>query len=63
MFVEYPSVMLNPKQVKSVTNGVAMTYREGQEGQTYRVYDNENKFLCISRITDGRLKLIKSFWS
>lgn len=63
MFEEYPSVMLNPKQVKSVTNGVAMTYREGQEGQTYRVYDNENKFLCISRITDGRLKLIKSFWS
>lgn len=63
MFAEYPSVMLNPKQVKSVTNGVAMTYREGQEGQTYRVYDNENKFLCISRITDGRLKLIKSFWS
>ncbi|MCI8520614.1 MAG: tRNA pseudouridine(55) synthase TruB [Clostridia bacterium] len=63
MFTEYPSVTLNPKQVKSVTNGVAMTYREGQEGQTYRVYDNENKFLCISRITDGRLKLIKSFWS
>lgn len=63
MFAEYPAVMLNPKQVKSVTNGVAMTYREGQEGQTYRVYDNENKFLCISRITDGRLKLIKSFWS
>ena len=63
MFEEYPSVTLNPKQVKSVTNGVAMTYREGQEGQTYRVYDNENKFLCISRITDGRLKLIKSFWS
>lgn len=63
MFAEYPSVTLNPKQVKSVTNGVAMTYREGQEGQTYRVYDNENKFLCISRITDGRLKLIKSFWS
>lgn len=63
MFEEYPSVTLNPKQVKSVTNGVAMTYREGQEGQIYRVYDNENKFLCISRITDGRLKLIKSFWS
>ena len=63
MFGEYPKIMLNPKQVKSVTNGMAMTYRRGAEGQTYRVYDENGKFLCISKITDGRLKLEKSFWN
>lgn len=62
MFMEYPAVTLNPKQVKSVTNGVSMTYR-GEEGQIYRVYDSENNFLCVSKITDGKLKLIKSFWT
>ena len=63
MFEEYPKITLNPKQVKSVTNGMAMTYRGGAEGQTYRVYDENGKFLCISKITDGRLKLEKSFWN
>lgn len=63
MFEEYLKITLNPKQVKSVTNGMAMTYRGGAEGQTYRVYDENGKFLCISKITDGRLKLEKSFWN
>ena len=62
MFEEYPKITLNPKQVKSVTNGMAMTYK-GIEGQSYRVYDENEKFLCISKITDGRLKLEKSFWN
>ncbi|MCC8160842.1 MAG: tRNA pseudouridine(55) synthase TruB [Oscillospiraceae bacterium] len=62
LFADYPSVRLNEKQVKSVTNGVRMTYN-GIEGQSYRVYDEKNKFLCISKITDGKLTLEKSFWS
>ena len=62
MFEEYPKIKLNPKQVKSVTNGVQMTYN-GKEGQSYRVYDEKNNFLCISKITDGKLKLEKSFWN
>lgn len=62
IFKEYPAVTLNPKQVKSVTNGVAMTYRDGIEGQCYRVYDSEGRFLCVSKIVDSRLKLQKAFW-
>lgn len=62
MFMEYPQIILNPKQVNSVTNGVMMTYN-GDEGQSYRVYDESGKFLCISKIIDGKLKLEKSFWS
>lgn len=62
IFEEYPAIILNPKQVKSVTNGMAMTYK-GVEGQSYRVYDENGRFLCISKITEGKLKLEKSFWS
>lgn len=63
IFDGYPAVTLNEKQVKSITNGVAMTYRAGIEGETYRIYDNEGNFLCISKMIEGRLKLQKSFWS
>lgn len=62
VFMKYPKIQLNEKQVKSVTNGIRMTYR-GVEGQTYRVYDNNNEFLCISKIEDGKLRLVKSFWN
>ncbi len=62
MFMEYPKAVLNTKQVRSITNGVAMTYR-GEEGLSYRVYDENGSFLCISKIVDGRLKLEKSFWN
>lgn len=62
MFLQYPSLTLNEKQVRSVTNGVRMSYR-GTEGQIYRVYGEDGAFLCVSQITDGRLTLIKSFWN
>lgn len=64
MFSQYPALTLNQKQVRSVTNGVMMTYRGGEaEGQRLRVYDENGKFLCVSKITDGRLKTEKSFWT
>ncbi len=61
MFEEYESVSLNPKQVRSVINGVAMTYRRA-EG-LYRVYEENGRFLCIGRIRDGKLKSEKAFWN
>ncbi|MBR0027484.1 MAG: tRNA pseudouridine(55) synthase TruB [Clostridia bacterium] len=62
LFYEYPEIILNEKQKKSVTNGVRMTYK-GRENQVYRVYDENKNFLCISKIIDGKLTLEKSFWS
>lgn len=62
IFEEYPEIILNEKQKKSVTNGVRMTYK-GRENQVYRVYDENKNFLCISKIIDGKLTLEKSFWS
>ncbi len=64
MFSQYPALTLNPKQVRSVTNGVMMTYRgEEDEGRRLRIYDENGRFLCVSKITDGRLKTEKSFWT
>lgn len=62
LFKEYPAIRLNEKQVRSVTNGVRMSW-PGDDGQIYRVYDGNDNFLCISQLSDGRLKLVKSFWS
>ena len=61
MFDEYPEILLNQKQVRSITNGIAMTY-SGNEG-LYRVYDENGRFLCIGRIRDGKLKSEKAFWN
>lgn len=62
LFEEYPKIELNEKQTRSITNGIRMSY-SGIEGQSYRLYDNSGRFLCISKCEDGRLVLEKSFWS
>ncbi len=63
LFSSLPEIHLNEKQVKSITNGVRMTWRNGQEGERYRVYAPDGRFLCISRLEDMKLVLVKSFWT
>lgn len=63
IFSEYPPIRLNEKQTRSIINGVRMTWRTGEEGQSYRLYDENGAFLCISKCIDGRLRLEKSFWN
>lgn len=62
LFSDLPAIYLNEKQERSVTNGVRMTWRNGKEGETYRVYSEDGRFLCISKISDMKLVLVKSFW-
>lgn len=63
MFYDLPAITLNEKQEKSIINGVRMTWRTGVEGETYRVYGADGRFLCISKLVDMRLVLVKSFWT
>lgn len=63
LFSDYPELRLNEKQERSIVNGVRMTWRDGIEGQRYRLYGPDGRFLCISVIEDMRLRLIKSFWT
>ena len=63
LFSDYPEIRLNEKQERSIVNGVRMTWRDGIEGQRYRLYGADGRFLCISVIEDMRLRLVKSFWT
>ncbi len=63
LFSSLPKIHLNEKQEKSITNGVRMTWRNGVEGQSYRIYSEDGRFLCISRLEDMKLVLVKSFWT
>ena len=63
LFCDLDKIVLNEKQEKSIVNGVRMSWRNGVEGRRYRLYSSDNKFLCISEIREGRLVLLKSFWS
>ncbi|MDO5398156.1 MAG: tRNA pseudouridine(55) synthase TruB [bacterium] len=63
LFSDYDEIHLNEKQTKSIMNGVRMSWRGKYEGEMLRLYDNNGRFICISQIEDGKLKLIKSFWS
>jgi len=63
LFAGYDAIYLNEKQTRSIKNGVRMSWRGKQEGQLLRLYDNNRQFICVSRIEDERLKLVKSFWS
>ena len=63
LFSDLPAIYLNEKQEKSIINGVRMTWRKGNEGQAYRVYGADGRFLCVSKLDDMRLVLVKSFWS
>ncbi len=62
VFADYPQIVLNEKQTRSITNGIRMSYN-GAEGQSYRLYDENKRFLCISKCMEGRLVLEKSFWN
>ena len=61
MFANYPAVTLTEKQEKCCRNGVAFTTKL-PEG-TYRVYAQNGEFLALSRMVEGKLTTIKSFWS
>ena len=52
---------LTEKQEKCCRNGMAFTMNLS-EG-TYRVYAGDGEFLALSRMNDGKLTTIKSFWT
>ncbi len=63
LFLEYDKVVLNDFLSQKAKNGVRIRKNGLIEGAFYRVYANEEEFLCISKYTDGELVLEKAFWS
>ena len=60
MFRGYPQVTLSEKQEKRCRNGNSFSMKL-EEG-TYRVYGKDGAFLALSKVEDGVMSTIKSFF-
>ena len=60
MFRNYPAVTLSEKQEKRCRNG--NSFSVGLEPGTYRVYSKNGEFLALSKVEDGVMSTIKSFF-
>ena len=61
MFRNYPSVTLSPKQEKCCRNGASFSIQ--LDAGTYRCYDKAGEFLSLSKVEDGVMSTIKSFFA
>ena len=60
MFRSHPAVTLSAKQEKRVRNGNSFSVT--LEPGTYRAYDAQGEFLALSRVEDGVMSTVKSFF-
>ena len=60
MFRCHPAVTLSPKQEKCCRNGAAFSI--ALEAGTYRCYGKTGEFLSLSKVEDGIMSTIKSFF-
>ena len=60
MFTQYPAVTVSPKQEQRVRNG--NSFSTPLEPGTYRTYAQSGEFLALSKVEDGTLSTIKSFF-
>ena len=60
MFRNYPRITLSAKQEKCCRNGASFSIQ--QEDGTYRCYGKDGEFLSLSKVEDGIMSTIKSFF-
>ena len=60
MFRNYPAVTLSPKQETRVRNGNSFSC--ALEAGTYRTYGQNGDFLALSKVEEGTMSTIKSFF-
>jgi tRNA U55 pseudouridine synthase TruB len=60
MFRNFPEVKLSDKQEKRCRNGNSFSTQ--LESGTYRVYSKQGEFLALSKVEDGVMSTIKSFF-
>ncbi|MDY3928292.1 MAG: tRNA pseudouridine(55) synthase TruB [Clostridia bacterium] len=63
LFFMYEKITVNERQKNFILNGVRVRYRGLCENRIYRVYDEQDNFLCISQCVEERLTIIKFFKS
>jgi tRNA pseudouridine55 synthase len=62
IFADFEKIEVNAVLAKKVKNGMRIRIDGIKNGQTYRIYDENNAFLCISECKNGELVLKKAFW-
>ncbi len=62
VFEEFESITIPDKLARKMCNGTQVFYKGTVEGKTYRVYDERGKFLTVSRVERGLLKILKTFY-
>ncbi len=60
MFRNYPAVTLTANQEKRCRNG--NSFSVALEAGTYRAYGQDGEFLMLSKVENGIMSTIKSFW-
>ena len=60
MFTQYPAFTVSPKQEQRVRNG--NSFSTTLEPGTYRTYAQSGEFLALSKVEEGTLSTIKSFF-
>ena len=63
LFEEYVKLNVSGKNEFKVKNGTPLENFDFPEGTLFRVYDSNDEFLCISKMIDGKIKMLTSFWS
>lgn len=54
-------IVIKGNILSKVLNGNAIKY-DGVEGEEYKLYDEKGRFLCLSRMEEGMLKVEKMFY-
>ena len=62
VFEELPRLILSSRRARLMCNGVKISAQGITDGETYRVYDEDGRFLTISEAEEGRLKMLKTFY-
>ena len=63
VFSEYKSLTLSDRAAFKMCNGTQVMSPPGAvEGETYRVYDKNGRFLTVSQVKNGRLNILKTFY-
>ena len=61
-FAGRPVLILKPPAEKKVRNGMTLVLPDAPPAGEYRVYSEAGEFLALSRVSQGKLITIKSFF-
>ena len=62
IFSDMPTLVLSQRKAEKMCNGTQVSTPGMVEGVTYRVYDEDGRFLTISTAAGGLLKIEKTFY-